>query len=46
MAEMLTLHRQLSWQIGQDTAVRNQFVKHRLLANTQEKSFRAVNDRW
>ncbi|KAK4133796.1 DUF1793-domain-containing protein [Trichocladium antarcticum] len=36
----------LSWQVGQDTAVRNQFVKNRFLANTQEKNFRAVNDRW
>ncbi|KAK3394880.1 hypothetical protein B0H63DRAFT_385879 [Podospora didyma] len=35
-----------SWQIGQDTAVRGQFVTSRVLANTKDNNFRPVNQNW
>ncbi|KAK3305377.1 uncharacterized protein B0T15DRAFT_195150 [Chaetomium strumarium] len=36
----------LTWQIGADTAVRGQFKNSRILANSKEANFRAVNDQW
>lgn len=37
---------QMTWQIGQDTVVRDQFVNNGRLANTKETNFRPVSDRW
>ncbi|KAK4194579.1 hypothetical protein QBC40DRAFT_319021 [Triangularia verruculosa] len=39
-------HDGLTWQIGQDTAVRNQFVGNLTLSNTQETDFRPVSENW
>ncbi|KAK0707584.1 hypothetical protein B0H67DRAFT_494625 [Lasiosphaeris hirsuta] len=36
----------LTWQIGQDTKVRGQFVNNLTLSNTKETNFRAVNSDW
>ncbi|KAH6613804.1 hypothetical protein B0J18DRAFT_65103 [Chaetomium sp. MPI-SDFR-AT-0129] len=36
----------LTWQIGQDHAVRSQFAKARLLGNTKETNFRPVQEQW
>ncbi|KAL2022016.1 hypothetical protein VTK56DRAFT_6256 [Thermocarpiscus australiensis] len=36
----------MTWQIGQDTAVRSQFIDNRVLANTKETNFRPVNQNW
>ncbi|KXX77889.1 hypothetical protein MMYC01_205785 [Madurella mycetomatis] len=36
----------MTWQIGQDTVVRDQFVNNGRLANTKETNFRPVSDRW
>ncbi|KAI0327103.1 DUF1793-domain-containing protein [Cubamyces sp. BRFM 1775] len=35
-----------TWQTGQDTVVRAQFINNGKLANTQDTAFRAVSDRW
>ncbi|PIL37079.1 hypothetical protein GSI_00771 [Ganoderma sinense ZZ0214-1] len=35
-----------TWQTGQDTVVRAQFISNGALANTADTSFRAVSDRW
>ena len=36
----------LTFQTGQDTVVRAQFINNGRLANTQDSQFRAVSDRW
>ncbi|CDO71295.1 hypothetical protein BN946_scf184908.g52 [Trametes cinnabarina] len=35
-----------TWQTGQDTIVRAQFINNGKLTNTQDTAFRAVSDRW
>ncbi len=35
-----------TWQTGQDTVVRAQFINNGKLANTADNQFRAVSDRW
>ncbi|KAI0832343.1 DUF1793-domain-containing protein [Trametes gibbosa] len=35
-----------TWQNGQDTVVRAQFISNGKLANTRDTAFRAVSDRW
>lgn len=37
---------QVTWSIGQDTAVRGQFVNNRALDNTKDTNFRAINVDW
>lgn len=37
---------QVTWSIGQDTAVRGQFVNNRTLDNTKDTNFRAINVDW
>jgi hypothetical protein len=37
---------QVTWRIGQDTAVRGQFVTNRTLDNTKDTNFRAINADW
>ncbi|KAK3682152.1 hypothetical protein B0T22DRAFT_277242 [Podospora appendiculata] len=36
----------LTWQIGQDTAVRTQFTNNQALSNTKDSDFRAVQTNW
>ncbi|KAJ7352460.1 hypothetical protein DFH08DRAFT_858995 [Mycena albidolilacea] len=36
----------LTYQTGQDTVVRAQFIKNATLANTEDTNFRAVNNDW
>ncbi|KKY31115.1 putative glutaminase-like protein [Diaporthe ampelina] len=36
----------VTWRIGQDTAVRGQFVDNRTLDNTKDTNFRAINVDW
>ncbi|KAJ7739311.1 hypothetical protein B0H14DRAFT_3097400 [Mycena olivaceomarginata] len=36
----------LTYQTGQDTVVRAQFIKNATLANTEDTNFRAVNNNW
>lgn len=36
----------MTWQIGQDSVVRDQFASKASLANTKETNFRPVNDKW
>ncbi|KAK4100063.1 DUF1793-domain-containing protein [Parathielavia hyrcaniae] len=36
----------LTWQIGQDTAVRGQFANNRVLTNMKESSYRPVSEQW
>jgi hypothetical protein len=36
----------VTWQIGPDTEVRNQFVKKSVLKNTKDTSYRAVQENW
>lgn len=37
---------QLTFQSGQDTIVRGQFMEHGILANTNESNFRPVSEQW
>ncbi|KAK4654332.1 hypothetical protein QC762_402950 [Podospora pseudocomata] len=39
-------HEGLTWQIGQDTTVRNQFAGNLTLSNSQESEFRPVSENW
>lgn len=36
----------MTYQTGQDTVVRAQFIANGQLANTQDGNFRAVNNDW
>lgn len=40
------IHAQVTWRIGQDTAVRDQFVNNHTLDNTKDTNFRAINANW
>jgi hypothetical protein len=43
---ILTQANALTYQTGQDTVVRAQFIKNATLANTEDTNFRAVNNNW
>lgn len=36
----------VTFQTGQDTLVRGQFINNGKLANTQDTNFRAINNDW
>ncbi|KAJ4287091.1 hypothetical protein N0V88_007785 [Collariella sp. IMI 366227] len=36
----------LTWQIGQDTALRGHFANNRVLTNSKESNYRPVNQEW
>lgn len=36
----------MTYQTGEDTVVRGQFISNGDLANTQDTAFRAINDNW
>ena len=35
-----------TWQTGEDTVIRAQFINNGTLLNTQDTNFRAINDKW
>ncbi|EPT03715.1 hypothetical protein FOMPIDRAFT_1022289 [Fomitopsis schrenkii] len=35
-----------TYQTGEDTVIRAQFIKNKTLLNTQDTNFRAINDKW